>query len=105
MDITIAKLTSLGQYTIDVIDNLKNKIKINPDIINNLKKEVTVTKRYIGKIPQDDPELNQIVSYFTNQNEIVDEVAAKPDMKRDIEYTVRFITSNQLRINEILLNP
>jgi len=102
MEPTLANLISLGQYAIDTIEDPNSEIDIRPEIINGLKKEVTITKRFIGDIPQDDPELEKILSHFKRHEEIVDEVAGRPHMKLDIEFTVRFITSNQRRINEIL---
>lgn len=102
MVLAIADLIYLGQYTIDTIEDSKNEIAIKPEILNDLKKEVTITKRVISDVPQNDPELNKIVSYFKKHKEIVDEVAQKPMMNMDIEFTIRFIASNQRRINEIL---
>ncbi len=102
MDLAIADLVYLGQYTIDTIEDSKNEIDIKPDILNDLKREVTVTKRVISAVPKNDPELNKIVSYLKKHKEIVDEVAQKPLINMDIEFTVRFICSNQHRINEIL---
>ncbi len=102
MDLAIADLVYLGQYTIDTIEDLKNEIDIKPEILNALKREVTTTKRVISDVPQNDSELNKIVSFLKKHKEIVDEVAQKPLINMDIEFTVRFITSNQYRINEIL---
>ena len=102
MDLAISDLFYLGQYTIDTIEDPKNEIDIKSDVLSDLKKEVTITKRIISDVPQDDPELNKIISYFKRHKEIVDEVIQKPQNKPDIEFTVRFITSNQRRINEIL---
>ena len=102
MVLAIADLISLGQYTIDTIEDSKNEIEIKPEILNDLKKEVTITKRVISDVPQNDPELNKIVSYFKKHKEIVDEVAQEPLINMDIEFTIRFIASNQRRINEIL---
>jgi len=102
MDLAISDLLYLGQYTIDTIEDPKNEIDIKPEALSDLTKEVTITKRIISDVPQDDPELNKIVSYFKRHKEIVDEVIQKPLIELDIEFTVRFITSNQRRINEIL---
>lgn len=102
MGLTLEDLYSLGQYAIDTIEDPRNEIDIKPEIVNDLKKEVTRTKRMISQVPQDNPELDKIVSYFKKHRTIVDEVAQKPLISMDIEFTVRFITSNQRRINEIL---
>ena len=102
MTLSLKELYDLGQYTIDTIEDPKSEIDIRPEIINDLKKEVTRTKRMVSDIPQEDAELNKIVSYFKKHRAIVDEVARKPLISMDIEFTVRFITSNQQRINEIL---
>ncbi len=102
MDLVLADLVYLGQYTIDTIEDSRNEIDIKPEILNDLKREITATKRVISDVPQNDPELNKIVSYFKKHKEIVDEVAQKPLINMDIEFTIRFICSNQHRINEIL---
>lgn len=102
MTLSLKDLYDLGQYTINTIEDPRSEIDIRPEILNELKKEVTRTKRMISKVPQDDTDLNQIVSYFKKHRGIVDEVAQKPLISMDIEFTVRFITSNQRRINEIL---
>jgi hypothetical protein len=102
MGLVIADLASLGQYTIDAIEDSQNEIDIKPEILNDLKKEVTATKRVIKDVPQNDPELNKIVSYFRKHRKIVDEVTQKPLVNMDIEFTIRFVCSNQRRINEIL---
>lgn len=102
MALSLADLFSLGEYTIRTIEDPKNEIDIRPEILEDLKKEVTRTKRMISDVPQDDAELNKMVSYFRKHRTIVDEVAQKPLIPMDIEFTVRFIASNQRRINEIL---
>jgi len=102
MDLVISDLFYLGQYTIDIIEDPKNEIDIKPEVLSDLKKEVTITKRIITDVPQDDPDLNKIVFYFKRHKEIVNEVIQKPLIKLDIEFTVRFITSNQRRINDVL---
>ncbi len=102
MGLSLKDLYSLGQYTIGIIEDPKNEIDIRPEILNKLKREVTATKRVISEVPQDNLELNKLVSYFKKHKTIVDEVAQKPLIGMDIEFTLRFITSNQRRINEIL---
>ena len=102
MEFKTTDLIHLGQYTIDTIEDPENEIDIKPEIINSLKKEITFTKRFIGAIPQGHAELENIVSYFARQREIVDEVVKRPYVKPDIEFTVKFIASNQRRINSIL---
>jgi hypothetical protein len=102
MTLSLKDLYDLGQYTVDTIEDPRNEIDIRPEILNDLKKEVTRTKRMISDIPQDNPELKNIVSFFKKHRAIVDEVAQKPLISMDIEFTARFITSNQRRINEIL---
>lgn len=102
MGLTIEDLISLGQYVINVVEDRNNEIDIKPEVINALKKEVLFTKRFIGDIPQDDPELNKMVAFFKRQKPIVDEVIQKPHLTLDIEFTVKFIASNQCRINDIL---
>lgn len=104
MGLSLTDLFSLGEYTIHTIEDPENEIDIRPDILEGLKKEVTRTKRMISSVPQDNPELDKIVSYFRKHRTIVDEVAQRPLIQMDIEFTVRFITSNQKRINEILKN-
>lgn len=101
-DITKEDLTSLGQYVIKALEHPDNEIDIKSDILNSLKKEVTLTKRFMGDISQDDAELKKIVSYFNRQKEIVDEVILTPHLKQDIEFTTKFVASNQKRINVIL---
>ena len=103
-DITTESLISLGQYVIEALEHPDNEIDIKSDIIDALKKEVAITKRFMGKISQDDKELKKIVSYFNRQKEIVDEVIQRPHLKQDIEFTGKFIISNQKRVNEILNN-
>ncbi|MBU1343608.1 MAG: hypothetical protein KKE44_19505 [Proteobacteria bacterium] len=105
LDLTIEKLISLGQYAIDALEHPDNEIEIRPDMLNALKGQVTLTRRFTGKIPQDDEELNKLVFYFTHQKEIVDEVVQRPHLKQDIEFTAKFIMSNQKRVNEILNRP
>lgn len=102
--LTKEKLISLGKYAIEALEDPDNEIDIRSDMLAALKKEVTFTSRHAGAIPQDDPELNKIVSYFTRQKEIVDEVVSRPHLKMDIEFSVKYITSNQKRVNEILSN-
>lgn len=102
MALSINDLYALGEYTIGVVEHPDSEIDIRPEVLNELKKQVTLTKRITADIPQDDPELNKIISYFQRHREIVDEVAKKPLINLDIEFTVRFIASNQRRINEIL---
>ena len=104
MKLEIANLIDLGQYAIKTIEDTKNEIDIRAEILNDLKRELTTTKRFMGDVPQDDPDLNKILSYFNRHKEIVDEVVKKPHLKMDIEFTIRFIASNQQRINEILKN-
>lgn len=101
-DITLKELISLGKYVVHAMENPDNEIDIRWDILDTLKKEVTFTERFMGSVPQDDPELMKIISYFNRQTEIVDEVILRPHMKQEIEFTVKFITSNQKRINTIL---
>ena len=102
MDLTLPDLCYLAQYTIDTIENPRNEIDVNQALLNDLKKELTTTKRVHSLIPQDNSDLNKIVSYLKKHKEIVDEVVQKPLIKMDIEFTLRFITSNQKRINAIL---
>ena len=102
MGLTKEVLISLGQYVIDAVDNPNNEIDIKAEVLNTLKKEVLYTKRFIGDIPQDNSELNKMASFFKRQKQIVDEVIQKPHLTLDIEFTVKFIASNQCRINEIL---
>ncbi len=101
-ELSTEDLVSLGQYLIDVLENTDYEIDIKSDMIDNLKKEVTITRRFIGNITQDNTELNKIVSYFKRQKDIVDEVILKPHLKQDIEFTTKFIISNQKKINEII---
>lgn len=102
MGLTLEDLYSLGQYTVHIIEDPRNEIDIRPQILSDLKQEVARTKRMISDVPQDNQELDTLVSYFKKHRSIVDEVAQQPLMRMDIEFTVRFITSNQKRINEIL---
>ena len=103
MELTLNELFHLGQYAIDAVESPTSEVDIKPQILENLKNEVTITKRMMNaKIPQDHPELNKIVSYFKNHQSIVDEVLKKPLINLDIEFTLKFIASNQKRINEIL---
>ena len=101
-ELTATTLTSLGEYAIHELEHPKNEVDIRSDMLQELKKEVTLTKRFTGAIPQDDPDLENMASYFNRQKEIVDEVVEKPHVKADIEFTIKFITSNQQRINTIL---
>lgn len=102
MGLTIHDLYHLGQFTIETVEDPNNEIDIKPDVLNDLKREVTATKRISAEVPQDNTELNKIVSFFQRHKEIVAEVSQKPLINMDIEFTVRFIASNQRRINEIL---
>ena len=104
MKLAITDLIDLGQYAVRTIEDTKNGIEIKAEILNDLKKEITITKRFMGEVPQDDSDLNKTVSYFNRHKEIVDEVVKNPNLKMDIEFTIRFIASNQRRINEILKN-
>ena len=101
-ELSTKNLISLGQYLIDALENPDYGIDIRSDMIDTLKKEVTITRRFIGSITQDNTELNKMVSYFKRQIDIVDEVILKPHLKQDIEFTTKFIISNQKRINEII---
>ena len=103
-DLTLSKLLSIGEYTIKALEHPDNEVDIKPEILNALKTEVTVTKRFHGEIPQEHSELNKMVSYFKRQEEIVDEVIRRPQLQQDIEFTAKFIASNQKRLNEILQN-
>jgi len=102
MDLTLSDLLHLAQYTIDTIENPKNEIDVNQILLNALKQELTHTKRVNSPVPQNNAELNKMVSYFKKHKEIVDEVVQPPLIKMDIEFTLRFITSNQKQINELL---
>jgi hypothetical protein len=97
-------LTFLGQYLIDALENPDYEIDLRSDMINTLKKEVTITRRLIENITQEDAELKKIASYFKRQKDIIDEVVLKPHLQQDIEFTTKFIISNQKRINEIINN-
>ncbi|MCP3876224.1 MAG: hypothetical protein GY699_24160 [Desulfobacteraceae bacterium] len=101
-ELTIEKLLSLGQYTIAALENPDNEVDIKSEVLNDLKQEVIITKRFHGSIPQENAELNKMVSYFKRQEEIVDEVIQRPQLQQDIEFTAKFISSNQKRLNEIL---
>ncbi len=102
MALTKENLLFLGQYIINSIENPENEIDLKPEVLSTLKKEVLYTKRYNGDIPQDSPDLKRVVSFFDRQKAVVDEVVASPHVKLDIEFTIKFIASNQCRINEIL---
>ena len=102
MDLKLSDLFYLAQYTIDTIENPRNEVDVNHVLLNELKQELTRTRRVHSSIPQSNNELNKMVSYFKKHKEIVDEVVQKPVIKMDIDFTLRFITSNQKKINEII---
>jgi len=102
VSLTKNKLLFLGQYVIDSIENPENEIDFESEILAGLKEEVVFTRRYNGDIPQDNPDLNRIVSFFDRQKKVVNEVVERPHVKLDIDFTIKFIASNQNRINKIL---
>ena len=100
--LTLKDLLSIGEYTIEALEHPDHEVDIKSGVLDSLKREVTATKRFHGNIPQENEELKKIVSYFKRQEEIVDEVIQRPQLQQDIEFTAKFIASNQKRLNEIL---
>ncbi len=72
MDLILSDLFYLAQYTIDTIENPRNEIDVNHVLLNELKQELTHTRRVHSTIPQNNKDLNKMVSYFKKHNELVD---------------------------------